>query len=216
MPALYDTPAIKPFLVGEADDFQNRENIVVMQSGSAVESGQILTQIKTATTGTFAMKAGSTGNPTSGAITVTPATALVGTYIIRFRAATKFDVEAPNGVYIGNGTTGTAFSKAGVAFTLTAGGTAAVDGDEATITVAKGSLKYIPYTANAAAGSADAILYRRLPAATGDAVAVGITNHAEVNRFELTGLDATADDQLRARGIKVRGTTTPGISTPAL
>lgn len=216
MAALYDTPAIKPFLIGEADEMHSRDNIVVAQSGTAVESGTVLTQIKTATTGTFAMKAGATGNPTSGTITVTPATAQAGVYYIRFRAATKFDVEAPNGVQIGNGTVGTAFNKSGLAFTLTAGGTAAVDGDEATITVAAGSGKYVPYTANAAAGTADALLYRRLPAATGDFNSVGITSHAEVNRKELTGLDATAEAQLRTKGIKVRGVVTPTVSTPAL
>lgn len=216
MPALYETPAFKPFILSEADEMISRENIVVTQSGSAVESGTVLTQIKTATTCTFAMKAGSTGNPTAGTISVAPATAKVGAYLIRFRSATKFDVEDPTGITIGNGTVGTAFNKGGVTFTLTAGGTAAVDGDEATFTVAAGSLKYIPYTANAAAGSADAVLYRRLPAATGDAKAVGITNHAELNRSELTGLDATAEAQLRTRGLKVRGVSTNGVSTPAL
>jgi hypothetical protein len=82
--------------------------------------------------------------------------------------------------------------------------------------VQTGTGKYVVYTANGAAGPADAILYQSLPAATGDARAVGFTRDCEVNRFELTGLDATGEAQLAQKGIIVRGATTLGISTPAL
>ena len=118
---------------------------------------------------------------------------------------------------IGSGTLGVAFSKAGLGVTLTAGGTPAVAGDRATITVAAGSGKYVPYTAGAAAGPAAALLYQSLPAATGDVKAVVFTNDCEVNRALLTGLDATGEANLRALGIKVRGAASlPYVSTPAL
>jgi hypothetical protein len=162
------------------------------------------------------MDAGATGNPTASAITV-GASAMPGAYIIEFTAATKYAVEAPDGVTVGTGTLGSEFNKGGLTFTLTAGDTAAVAGDTAKITVAAGSGKYIAYTANGAAGPADALLYEHLPAATGDARAVGFTRDCEVNRFELTGLDATAEAQLAQKGIICRSNTSVlGISTPAL
>ena len=214
--ALYNVnPRLKLFVLGEASNQRSRDNIVVTQTGTAIESGTLLTRVDTGTAA-FAMDAGATGNPTSGSITV-GAAAMAGAYVIEFTAATKFTVEAPDGTTIGTGTLGTAFNKGGLTFTLTAGGTAAVAGDTAKITVAAGTGKYIVYTANGAAGPADAILYQSLPAATGDARAVGFTRDCEVSRFELTGLDATGEAQLAQKGIIVRGNASVlGISTPAL
>lgn len=213
--SLIETPKIVAFVLSEADGFLSRENAVVTQAGTAVKSGALLAQVD-AGAGTYAVDAGSTGNPTAGTVVV-GAAAIPGVYTITFTAATKFDVEDPNGVKIGSGTLGTAFSKAGLGVTLTAGGTAAVAGDRATITVAAGSGKYVPYTAGAAAGPAAALLYQSLPAATGDVKAVVFTNDCEVNRALLTGLDATGEANLRALGIKVRGAASlPYVSTPAL
>jgi hypothetical protein len=79
--------------------------------------------------------------------------------------------------------------------------------------------KYIPYSNAAVDGSqtAVAILYGATSAVNGDEKAVVITNNAEVNRAELTGLDAPAEVELAAIGIKVRGRTgLLGIATPAL
>ena len=209
-------PRILDFVLSEAEGFRSRDNVVVTQSGAVVKSGTVLTRINVGA-GSFAMDAGSTGNPTSGAIVVSNASAMAGAYVIEFAAATKFDVEDPLGVTIGSGTTGVAFNKGGLTFTLTAGGTAAVAGDTAKLTVAAGSGKYIPYTANGAAGPAAAILYTWLPATTGDAKGVAFTDACEVKRDALTGLDTAAETALRARAIKVRGTTgLPYIATPAL
>lgn len=215
MSDLYETPKIVAFVLSEANGWGSRENAVVTQAGAAIASGTLLAQVD-AGAGTYAVDAGSTGNPTAGTVVI-GAAAIPGVYTITFTAATKFDVEDPAGVKIGSGTLSTAFSKAGLGVTLTAGGTAAIAGDRATITVAVGSGKYIPYTASAAAGPAAAILYQRLPLATGDAKAVVITNDAEVARGLLTGLDATGEANLRALGIKVRGASSlPYVSTPAL
>lgn len=204
MTILTSTPRLAEFVLSEASGQRSRENIVVTQSGTAVASGSLLTQVGDTGAAATAATAGNTGNPTFGTITV-GAAAGVGAYKLTFTAATKFDVEDPSGVKIGSGTTGVAFSKAGMGFTLTAGGTPAVAGDEFTITVAAGNAKYIPYTASAAAGPADAILYNWLPAATGDVKAVAFVRECEVNRAALTGLDATGEAQLKSRGVIVRG-----------
>ena len=213
--SLISTPRVKAVIVSEASNQRSRENITVTQTGTALASGTLLTKVD-AGAGTFAMDAGATGNPTAGTIVI-GAAAIPGVYVIAFTAATKFTVEDPNGKTIGTGTLGVAFSKAGVGVTLTAGATAAVAGDTATITVAAGSGKYIAYTATGAAGPADAVLYNWLPAKTGDSDAVAFTNDCELNRFELTGLDAAAEADLRKKGMKVRGTAgLPHVSTPAL
>lgn len=213
--SLTSVPRIKAVIISEASNQRSRENVVVTQTGTALASGTLLTKVD-AGAGTFAMDAGATGNPTSGAITI-GAAAVPGVYLIEFTAATTFRVEDPNGVTIGTGALSAAFSEAGVGFTLTAGATPAVAGDLATITVAAGSGKYIAYTADGAAGPADAVLYNWLPALTGDAKAVAFVRDAELNRGELTGLDAAGQADLAEKGLIVRGTASlPTVSTPAL
>lgn len=206
MTILTSNPRIAEFVLSEDEGQRSRDNIVVTQTGAEVLSGTVLTKVDTATTGSAAATAGNTGNPTFGTIAV-GAAGKPGAYKLTFTAPTKFTVEDPLGVTIGSGTTGVAFSKVGIGFTLTAGGTAAVAGDEWTITVASGSGKYIPYTAAGAAGPGDAICYTHLPAATGDVKAVGFTRSCEVLRGALTGLDATAEADLATKGVIVRGTT---------
>ena len=78
--------------------------------------------------------------------------------------------------------------------------------------------KYKPYASGASDGSQTAVgvLYQALPAATGDVKVVIFDGDCELNRHELTGLDAAAETALAARGIKIRGKATLGISTPAL
>lgn len=214
--SLTSTPRIKAVILSEAGGQRSRENIVVTQAGDALASGTLLTQSGDAGAGVFAVVAGATGDPTSGTITI-GAAAKPGVYKGTFTAATKFTIEDPTGLTIGNGTLGSAFSKSGVAMTLTAGTTPAVQGDEFTITVAAGNGKYVPYTASGAAGPADAVLYNWLPAITGDAKAVAFVRDAELNRFELTGLDAAGEADLKAKGLLVRGTAgLPSIDTPAL
>jgi hypothetical protein len=214
--SLTSVPRIKAVISSEASNQRSRENVVVTQTGTALASGTLLTQSGDTGAGVFAMDAGATGNPTAGTIVV-GAAAVPGVYVIEFTAATKFTVEDPAGKTIGTGTLGTAFDKAGVGVTLTAGATPAVAGDTATITVAAGTGKYIAYTADGAAGPADAVLYNWLPAKTGDAKAVAFVRDAELNRGELTGLDAAGQADLAKKGLIVRGTPgLPTVSTPAL
>lgn len=204
MPTLTSFPMQAEFLLSEAPGQLSRENITVDQSGAAIPSGSILTKIDTGAA-TAAATAGNTGNPTFGAITAAAASVKLGAHTLTFTAATTFDVEDPDGVQIGSGDTGVAFSKSGLGFTLTAGSTAAVAGDEFKITVAAGTGHYIAYTAGGAAGSADAVLMRHLHAATGSVKAVGFVRLCELNRYALTGLDATAEAQLATKFMIVRG-----------
>lgn len=218
MPSILSTEShVKAIFISEAPGHRSFDNVVVVQTGVALASGTLLTKSgDTATTGSAVATAGNTGNPTFGAIAV-GASGVPGAYKLTFTAPTKFDVEDPDGVKIGSGTTGVAFNKSGVSFTLTAGGTAAVAGDEWTITVAAGTGKYSVYTPNGAAGPADAVLYNYLPAFTGDAKAAAVVRDAELNRYELTGLDTVGQAGLLKRGLIVRGTPgAPSISTPAL
>lgn len=127
MPALYNTPKLKPFLLAEASNLRSRDTVTVAVTGSAIASGTVM-----------------------GKVTATG--------------------------------------------------------------------KYKPYASGASDGTQTAagVLYQAIPAQTGDVKAVIINVDAVVNRKELTGLTAAAETSLNALGIKVRGVTTPGISTPAL
>jgi hypothetical protein len=216
MPSIVSQPRYRAVILSEAPGDRSRENIVVTQTGTAIPAGSLLTQTGDAGAGSFSVDAGSTGNPTAGTITV-GAAAMPGTYVITFTAPTKFDVEDPNGVKVGSGTTGVAFSKAGLGFTLTAGATPAVAGDTAKIVLAAGTKKYVLYTANGAAGPADAVCPYALPAKTGDTKVVAYVRDAELNRYELSNLDAAGEADLLKKGLLVRGYgNLPTVSTPAL
>lgn len=115
---------------------------VTMETGMDV--GAVVRRTITSGTGTYAADAGNTGNFTCGAVTITNP-AQIGNYRIVFTAATAFNLYAPDGDLITAGTTGTAVNGeagGGLSFTITAGGTAAVAGDSATIAVA-GTTKYV-------------------------------------------------------------------------
>jgi hypothetical protein len=129
-------------------------------------------------------------------------------YIVEFTAATTFVVLDPDGIQIGNGVTGTAFSVSDhIDFTLTAGGTPMVAGDGFNITVAAGSGKYAPYAAAGTDGTATVagILWEGTSASYDD-VATIINRDAEVTLAHLTytGTEAVVVAGLLALGIKVR------------
>ena len=211
--ALYSNPPLADFVLAEASGQRSRDNVHVRQSGAAVKSGTVLVQ-DTVGDVTFAMAEGATGNPT---ISETSASALAseGVYTVEFTSATAFKVKDPTGTQVGSaGALGTAFSAGGLGFTLTAGTTAAVAGDEAILQVVPADDNYLPY---AGSGTAVAILYSHLPAATGLTAAVAFTGDCEVKRSALTGLTAAAEDDLKKVGIKVRGNVGAlEIHTPAL
>ena len=209
--ALYSNPPLADFVLAEASGQRSRDNVHVRQSGAAVKSGSLLVQ-DTVGGVNFAMDEDATGNPT---ISATSASALAteGVYVVEFTSATAFKVTDPAGTNIGTGALDADFSTAALGFTMTAGGTAAVAGDTATLQVIPADGNYLPYTGP---GTAVAILYSHLPAATGLKAAVAFTGDCEVKRSALTGLTAAAEDDLKTVGIKVRGQFALGIHTPAL
>ena len=209
--ALYSHPPLADFILAEAHGQRSRDNVHVRQTGAALVSGSLLIR-DTVGSVAFAMVAGAAGNPTIATPTANDKT-IDGVYNIAFTSATAFKVTDPNGVQIGTGALGTAFSQAGLGFTLTAGTTPAVSGDKATLDVVPADGMYLPFVGT---GAVTAVLYNQLPAKTGLASAVAFTRDCEVKRSALTGLTAAAEDDLRSVGTIVRGVTTPGIHTPAL
>lgn len=158
---------------------------------------------KTAVQGTAvgSARAGNTGNPTFTAGPVTVAASQTGRYVVRMTSATAFTVTAPNGVQAGTGTLGTAYST-GVSFTLTAGATAAVAGDEFYVVADITEFNYIPYVSGAVGG----VLFEGTDTA-GTFKRTVIARNAEV---QLSGLVLGAVTQsaaiaaLNAVGIAVR------------
>ncbi|CUT12531.1 hypothetical protein BF49_3611 [Bradyrhizobium sp.] len=136
----------------------------VLQAGSGSDNiadvGTVLGAITVgALDAAYAARAGNTGNFTNAFANpkVAPGSPL-GVYTITFLAATRFRVEDPNGTELGEGTTGIAFTNQ-LKFTLTAGGTPAVVGDAADITVTAAAVavrKLVPINFAATDGSQNA------------------------------------------------------------
>ena len=219
-PVLNESRWSGEFLVSEANNTRSREQVTLKQQTYVApqvysQGGTVLGKYDVSTGApVYAATGGNTGNFTCSAV-VESAGAKLGAYRIEFIAATKYNVYDPAGIFVGEGTTGVAFSGGGLAFTITAGGTAAVAGDSATITVAANADagKYGPLDLAAANGlqNAAAILFNTLDASGGDTKATVIIRAAEVNGSELVyPSGATANQiaainaQLSAIGIQVR------------
>ncbi len=100
-----------------------------------------------------AAKAGNTGNGTIGTLSV-GAAPKVGVYKAIATSSTSFTVTDPEGGNVGTATVGSAFSTGGqIGFTITAGGTAFVAGDEFDITVSDATGGYIECVKTAVDGS---------------------------------------------------------------
>jgi hypothetical protein len=107
----------------------------------------------------YAARAGNTGNFTNAF--ANPAVAVgskLGVYTVTLTAPTKFRVEDPDGIELGEGVMGVAFVNQ-LKFTITAGGAAGVVGDAADITVTDvaGDGKLVPI--NFAAGDGTQVAY---------------------------------------------------------
>ena len=111
--------------------------------GTAFLAGDTFTFTVVGTQGnptiTSAAGASNAGNGTLSGVVAAGYAAVVGTYTVEFDDATHFVLFAPNGQEAGHGTTGVAFKSGGLAFTITAGGTAFVPGDSFAITVGVGN-----------------------------------------------------------------------------
>ena len=131
----------------ECEGTLSRESVTIVAGSGTIVAGTVLGQITNAGTATAAANAGNTGTGTVGTITVS-AGAKPGAYKLTIiHAATDagtFLLTDPIGLVVGSGTVAVAFSKGGLAFTLS-DATDFVVGDGFTITVAAGSGKYAPY-----------------------------------------------------------------------
>lgn len=121
-----------------------------------------------------------TGNGTIGSISK-GADVQPGTYTLVATSATNFVVAGPDGGALPNATVGTPYVGANLNFTLTAGGTAFVAGDEFTINVPAGN--YVLSKATAQDGSElPCAILADYADASGGAVAIGVYLMGEFNQ----------------------------------
>lgn len=124
---------------------------IVVLTGT-LKRGTVLGQ-QTSSPINAAAKAGNTGNATIGTLSV-GAAPKVGLYKAIATDATHFAVTDPEGNAVGNATAGAAFSTGGqIGFTITAGGTPCVAGDEFDITVSDATGGFIACVKTASDGS---------------------------------------------------------------
>lgn len=202
------------FIVSEAPGSRSRATVTIL-SGQDLAAGAIVAKI-TKGAATPTAFAGNTGDGTCGAVTLS-AGCKVGTYkLVIIEPATnlgKFVVEDPDGILIGTGTVGSAFSAGGLAFTLADGSADFIAGDGFDIVIAAGSGKYVLIDPEGTLGSETAagIVFDAVDATGGDVVATIIARDAEVNSEEIGYSDADAGEittinaQLATLGIIVRG-----------
>lgn len=175
----YKTPSF--FLATNEPAISNEAVTVLAGNGAdrTLEAGTVLGK-RTLGAATYTADAGNTGDFTASAVALSKG-AVVGDYRVVFISATTFEVYDPNGNYVGLGALGAAFAKGGLSFTLTAGGTAAVAGDAATIAVAAGDGKVVQLDLAGTSGEADAygVLYDTVTAPDGvDADGVAVVRQA--------------------------------------
>lgn len=191
------------FLRSEQPNFMSRKLVTIASGAGLLAAGTVLGAILLAGA-TAAAFAGNTGTGAMGAITVA-AGAKVGAYkLVVIEPGTnagKFTVEDPDGITVGVGTVGAAFSGGGLSFTLADGGTDFASGDGFIITVAAGSGKYVQPTATATDGSGvgTAILLAEVDATDADvADAPVIYRDAQVAEEELIYDASINDDSKKA------------------
>lgn len=208
MAALTEGKRAGAFIVSEAPGSRSR-SIGTIDTGN-LAAGTVLGKITHGAATASAITG--TGNATCSAVTVGGG-AQVGAHKLIAIAATKLQLFAPDGAYLGLVTAGTAATLGGLTFTITAGGTAMAAGDFFTITVAAGTGKYVQYDQDGVNGTevAAGILYDNVNAIADDVDAVIINLDAEVNGAEITwpddieaGEKTAAIAQLSALGIIVR------------
>ena len=136
----------------------------------------------------------------AGAVNANAQTGQYGIRIVKAAAGGgRFDVFRPNGSFLGRGLVGTAWNTE-INFTLAAGATdfAVGDGFTIAVTVALGSLKWVPLAPGASDGTqiADGVLMFAVTVpALADAQAVILRRAAIVNQFALIHqVGATATD----------------------
>jgi hypothetical protein len=196
------------FLLSEGQGHFSRDNLAIAESQD-FEAGQVL--------GKRAVVADVVATPSAGAGNTGNATIAMGDPAVtskvkdgRYKGicsdATHVVWEDPDGKEIGTSVHGAAFAKGGVKFTITAGGTANVAGDEFYVDVAADNqdFEYGAHDPSAADGLEVAAAIALYPAKTGageSARISGITRMAEVNGNCL-GWDAEITDAQKADAVE--------------
>lgn len=182
------------FILSEAPHTRSRDNVTILAgSGStrALTVGMVLGARLTGTAAATA-DAGNTGNGAMGAITVS-GDAEEGRYrLVCIEPGSNvgtFALLDPDGVEVGRVIVATAFSAAGLAFTLADGATDFVAGDAFTIEVTKTARKYLQLDVAAATGEAEAagvLIYDVDALDAVDAKGVIMARDCELNAGRLT------------------------------
>lgn len=120
-------------------------------AAGSLTRGAVLGQ-KTTTSFTAAAVAGNTGNGTIGSVSE-GASPSYGIFTLQATSATNFTVTDPEGNVQAPATVGVAYTSAAINFTLTAGATPFVAGDEFTILVVEATGDYILSVKTASDGS---------------------------------------------------------------
>lgn len=123
----------------------------VILTGGPYKRGQVL-GMKSAQSLTAQAAPANTGTGTIGAL-ATSAGRQIGAYVVKAKTATTFSVTDPEGTALPDAAAGAAYNQHGLAFTITAGGTAFVAGDTFTITVEEAAGQYTSCVKTASDGS---------------------------------------------------------------
>ncbi|MEX1185315.1 MAG: head decoration protein [Gemmatimonadaceae bacterium] len=208
MPASFASASYSPdrLLAGEIP-LKSRKATLLSGEASRLR-GAVLGKKATAGTIAGAAAAGNTGDGTIGTLSVA-GRAKEGVYVATFVEPTtnlgSFIVEDPDGINVGRGVVGTAFSGP-VVFTISDGATDFVAGDRFLITVSAVTYKYLRSASAATDGSERpvAILAEDCDATSADAECLvyerGDFNESALN-FGTGHTAATVRDALRLLGI---------------
>ncbi|MBL4839668.1 MAG: head decoration protein [Thalassospira sp.] len=149
-----------------------------------------------------AVAGANTGNGTLDGVTVVAGKDVeLGGYVLTAKTATKFAVVTPSGDALKDATVGTAYNSSHIGgFTITAGGTAFVEGDSFTVTVSQGNGEFTPIDPDADGGSqvAAAILFNDVDARSAAKKGVLITRLATVSQSRLIWPEGITDGQKAA------------------
>lgn len=180
---LLETQHTAEFLVSYANGHRSFDRGTLV-SGQNLSAGNVLGQTLYAQPAVPTMVG--TGNAVMSAITLGKS-AQIGSYVVKFTAATTYTVTDPSGNSMPAAAALGAYTNSDINWTITAGGTPAVAGDSFTVAVVAGSGKYTSYIPTAVDGSGvvAGILYQNTNASAGDVKGTVVVRAAEVNASEL-------------------------------
>lgn len=189
------------FMVSRANGYRSVEGGTLI-SGQSLLAGKVVGRVYSGGTAAAAAQAGNTGNGVMGAVTVTNAPP--GNYQVVITApganVGEFEVRAPGGAVIGQGTVASAYSAGGLAFTLADGATDFAAGDTFNIVVTGGAGKYKEYNPGNTDGSnvVAGILWDDVDATSADKKCVVVCRDCEVNQGEITWFSGASAGQITA------------------